>query len=155
METKFFYCKHCGNVVVKAVDSGVVPFCCGEQMVELVPNTEDGAAEKHVPVVEKIDSCTVRVKIGSEPHPMLEEHHICFIYVETEHGGMLRHLKADGKPEALFCNCKDKIRAVYEFCNIHGLWKTEVKEELCDDAACCTTGKMDEQKRSGRCCSRK
>lgn len=155
METKFFYCKHCGNVVVKVADSGVIPFCCGEQMVELVPNTKDGAVEKHLPVIEKIDDCTIRVRIGSEPHPMLKEHHICFIYVETEHGGMLRYLSPECLPEAKFCNCKDKIRAVYEFCNIHGLWKTEVTEDLCKGDTCCNTGKMDEQKQKSRCCVRK
>ena len=129
METKFFYCKHCGNVVVKFVDSGVVPVCCGEPMTELAPNTTDGVLEKHLPVIERVDDCTIRVKVGSAPHPMLKEHHIRFVYVETEHGGTLRYLDVDGAPEAEVCVCKDKVKNVYAYCNLHGLWKIDVKAE--------------------------
>lgn len=138
MATKFFYCKRCGNVVVKVIDSGVVPVCCGEEMIELTPNTIDGMGEKPLPVIERVDDCTVRVKVGSVPHPMLQEHHICFIYVETEHGGCLRYLKPGKAAVADFCCCKDKIKAVYEYCNIHGLWKMEVTEDFCKDDGCCT-----------------
>ena len=52
MTTRFFLCKRCGNVIIKIVDSGVVPVCCGEEMVELRPNRTDVGMEKHVPVVE-------------------------------------------------------------------------------------------------------
>ena len=138
METKFFFCKHCGNVVVKFVDGGVVPVCCGETMTELTPNTTDGIVEKHLPVIERVDDCTVRVKVGSAPHPMLKEHHILFIYVETEHGGMLRYLDVDGNPECEFCACKDKIRNVYAYCNLHGLWKLDLKDGFKDEA--CAVG---------------
>ena len=124
MATKFFKCKHCGNVIVKTVDSGVPVVCCGEKMEELVANTVDASQEKHVPVVTKIDECTIKVDVGSVAHPMAPEHHIAFIYVETENGGILANLK--DKPEATFCICNDKPIAVYEYCNLHGLWKTEL-----------------------------
>ncbi len=127
MATKFFLCTTCGNVVVKVIDSGVVPVCCGTAMEELVPGETDGLVEKHVPVVERVDDRTVKVKVGSVPHPMTKEHSIRFIYLETEHGGQLQYLHTDGRAEALFCTgCKDKIIAVYEYCNLHGLWKTEI-----------------------------
>lgn len=124
MATKFFKCKHCGNVIVKTVDSGVPVVCCGEKMEELVANTVDASQEKHVPVVTKVDECTIKVEVGSVAHPMAPEHHISFIYVETENGGILANLK--DKPEATFCICNDKPVAVYEYCNLHGLWKTEL-----------------------------
>lgn len=124
MNTKFYICKHCGNVITKQVDSGVPVVCCGEPMQELKVNTVDASVEKHVPEVTKIDDCTLKVQVGSTPHPMLPEHHISFIYLETENGGQLRYLK--DKPEAEFCICKDKPTAVYEYCNLHGLWKTEL-----------------------------
>lgn len=124
MATKFYRCRHCGNVIVKLVDSKVPVVCCGEKMAELVPDTVDASIEKHVPVVTKVDECTLKVEIGSQPHPMTPEHYISFIYVETEHGGMYVDLK--DKPEAFFCTCKDKPVAVYEYCNLHGLWKTEL-----------------------------
>lgn len=124
MATKFFKCRHCGNVIEKVVDSGVSVVCCGEQMEELIPNTVDASNEKHVPVVEHIDDCRIKVKVGSVEHPMTSEHHIVFIYVETETGGIRVNLK--DKPEAIICTCNSKPIAVYEYCNLHGLWKSEI-----------------------------
>ena len=124
MATKFYRCNHCGNVIEKHVDSKVPVVCCGEKMQELVANTVDASTEKHVPVVTKVDDCTIKVQVGSVEHPMLPEHHISFIYVETENGGMKINLT--DKPEAKFCTCADKPVAVYEYCNLHGLWKTEL-----------------------------
>ncbi|MDD6253220.1 MAG: desulfoferrodoxin family protein [Bacteroidales bacterium] len=123
MAVKFFKCRHCGNVIVKCVDSGVPVVCCGEKMQELVPGTVDASVEKHLPVVTRLDECRIRVDVGSVPHPMTPEHHISFIYVETENGGMRIDLK--DKPQAVFCTCSDKLVAVYEYCNLHGLWKVE------------------------------
>ena len=124
MATRFFRCRHCGNVIQKLVDSKVPVVCCGEQMQELIPGTIDASKEKHVPVVTRLDGCKIKIEIGSEPHPMLPEHHIAFIYVETENGGIRIDLK--DKPEALTCTCNGKPLAVYEYCNLHGLWKTEL-----------------------------
>ena len=45
MATKFYKCAHCGNVIVKMVDSGVPVVCCGEKMMELEANTVDASAE--------------------------------------------------------------------------------------------------------------
>lgn len=122
MATKFYKCRHCGNVIEKVVDSKVPVICCGEKMEELIPNTVDASQEKHVPVVTKVNDCTIKVEVGSVPHPMLPEHHIAFIYVETENGGIRVDLK--DKPEAVICTCSSKPIAVYEYCNLHGLWKT-------------------------------
>lgn len=122
MAVKFYKCRHCGNVIEKVVDSKVPVVCCGEKMEELIPNTVDASNEKHVPVVTSQDECRIKVEVGSVAHPMLPEHHIAFIYVETENGGMRIDLK--DKPEAVFCTCNDKPVAVYEYCNLHGLWKT-------------------------------
>ena len=124
MATKFYKCRHCGNVIEKVVNSGVPVVCCGEQMQELVPNTVDASNEKHVPVVTKLDDCRIKVEVGSVAHPMLPEHHIAFIYVETEKGGIRVNLT--DKPEAVICVCDSKPVAVYEYCNLHGLWKTEL-----------------------------
>ena len=43
MEQKYYICKHCGNIVLKAKDSGVPVVCCGEPMTELIAGTSDGA----------------------------------------------------------------------------------------------------------------
>ena len=126
MAVKFFKCEHCGNVIQKVVDSKVPVVCCGEKMKELTVNTVDASVEKHLPVVTRLDDCRIKVEVGAVPHPMTEEHHIAFIYVETENGGMRIDLPHTGKPEAVFCTCTDKPVAVYEYCNLHGVWKTEI-----------------------------
>lgn len=122
MKPKFYVCKHCGNVIEKVSDSGVPVVCCGENMTELTANTVDASLEKHVPVVTRLDECSVKVEVGSVPHPMLKEHHIVFIYLESENGG--HRIDLTDKPEAIFCTCQSKPIAVYEYCNLHGLWKT-------------------------------
>lgn len=122
MATKFFKCRHCGNVIEKIVDSDVPVVCCGEKMEKLVANTVEASVEKHLPVVTRIDDCTIKVEVGSVAHPMLPEHHIAFIYVETENGGIRVNLS--DKPEAVICTCSSRPIAVYEYCNLHGLWKT-------------------------------
>ena len=107
MATKFYKCNHCGNVVIKVVDSNVPVVCCGEEMSELIPNTVDASGEKHVPVVTRIDEKTIKVNVGSVAHPMLEEHHIAFVYVETENGGIMVNLK--DKPEAIVYVGEEKV----------------------------------------------
>ena len=124
MSTRFFKCNHCGNVIEKVVDKGVPVVCCGERMQELIPNTVDASGEKHVPVVTQLDENTIKVEVGSVAHPMLEEHHIAFIYVETERGGIRVNLT--DKPEAVVYLGDERPIAVYEYCNLHGLWKTEL-----------------------------
>ncbi|MBR4844179.1 MAG: desulfoferrodoxin [Alistipes sp.] len=124
MTTKFYKCEMCGNVVVKLVDSKVPLMCCGKKMEELVPNTVDASNEKHVPVVTYLDNNSIKVQVGSVAHPMEAEHHIAFIYVETDKGGIKVDLS--DKPEAIIALGDAKAVAVYEYCNLHGLWKTEL-----------------------------
>ena len=38
MNTKFYICRTCGNIIEKINDSGVPVVCCGKPMEELVPN---------------------------------------------------------------------------------------------------------------------
>ena len=123
MTNKFFICEHCGNVIGLIHSGGVPMMCCGQKMKELVPGVVEASHEKHIPVVS-VDGNIVTVTIGSVEHPMLEEHHISFIYVETENGGIRVDLK--DKPEAVIHLGDDKAVAVYEYCNLHGLWKTEI-----------------------------
>lgn len=124
MTTKFYKCDTCGNVITKIVDSKVPVVCCGKPMTELVPNTVDAATEKHVPVVTWLDDKRIKVEVGGVAHPMLEEHHISFIYVETLDGGIRVDLK--DKPEAVIYVGDTKPVAVYEYCNLHGLWVTKL-----------------------------
>ena len=107
-------------------NAGVPVVCCGEPMTELIPNSSDGAGEKHVPVVE-VDGNRITVKIGSVPHPMVPEHHIEWVYLQTERGGQRKCLSVDSEPVVTFAvTDDDQLIAVYEYCNLHGLWKVDV-----------------------------
>ena len=120
---KFYRCEHCGNIITFVHSAGVPVMCCGQKMTELVPGTTDGAAEKHVPVVEAQGN-TVQVKVGSVEHPMLPEHFIQFIAIETKQGSQVKYLQPGEKPQASFVLADgDQLVAAYEYCNLHGLWK--------------------------------
>lgn len=92
---------------------------------KLTANSTDAAGEKHVPQVTK-NGRELVVEIGSVAHPMLEEHYIMGVYVETTNGGQLHKFKPGDEPRAVF-TLKDgeEFVAAYEYCNLHGLWKTE------------------------------
>lgn len=122
---KFYICKHCGNIIEFAKASGVPVMCCGEKMTELVPGTSDGALEKHVPVVT-IDGNKVLVNVGAVAHPMVEEHYIQWIVIETKKGCQKVNLSYTDEPKAEFILTEDdEFIAAYEYCNLHGLWKAE------------------------------
>ena len=112
----FYKCEHCGNIIAHIQDSGVRCHCCGEEMKPLVPNTSDGAGEKHVPVVQ-VDGQTVTVTVGSVEHPMQEAHSIQWILLETKEGRQRKALNPGLAPG-------DAVVAAYEYCNLHGLWKS-------------------------------
>lgn len=121
---KFYKCEICGKIVAMVKETPVETICCGQAMRELVPGTTDGAVEKHVPVYT-VEGNTVKVKVGSAEHPMTDAHHIEWIAIETENGNQRKELKPGDKPEATFALVpRDKVKSVYEYCNIHGLWKT-------------------------------
>ncbi len=124
-EQKFFICEHCKNIIGLIQNKGVPLVCCGEKMVELVANTEEASEEKHIPQVE-VQGNKITVKVGSVLHPMEEEHHITFIYLETVKGGQRKSIEIGEEPIVEFMVVNDTPLAVYEFCNIHKLWKTEI-----------------------------
>ncbi|MDY5968534.1 MAG: desulfoferrodoxin family protein [Bacteroidales bacterium] len=127
MKAKFYRCDHCGNIITHLYKSPANVVCCGEPMKELMPNTSDGAGEKHVPVIE-MNGNTVTVKVGSVEHPMLENHYIQWIALETETGLQIKYLKPGEKPVCTFAVVSDdKVLAAYEYCNLHGLWMAEAK----------------------------
>lgn len=123
MEQKFFICEHCGNIIAMVENKGVPVMCCGQKMTELIPGSVDAAAEKHVPVVS-VDGNLVTVTVGSVAHPMLPEHYIQWISLQTEQGNQRKVLKPGEAPTVQFALCEgDKVVAAYAYCNLHGLWK--------------------------------
>lgn len=108
------------------VPNAAVPDTC-KPFELLTPNTSEGAAEKHLPVVE-IDGRHVTVKVGSIFHPMTEEHSIGWVCLVTKAGCTMRIcLAPDCEPVAHFTlEDGDSVKAAYAYCNLHGFWKTEI-----------------------------
>lgn len=121
-DIKFYYCKHCGNIIGMIHASGVPVICCGEPMTLMEANSVDASREKHVPEVS-VEGNTVKVKIGAFAHPMIEAHHIEWVYLQSNNGGQRKCLAVGSEPETSFALTEgDKPVAVYAYCNLHGLW---------------------------------
>jgi len=120
---KFYVCDRCGNLVELVKEKGGTLVCCGQPMRELVPNTVDAAAEKHVPVIT-VNGNDVTVTVSTVSHPMQEVHYIEWIALETEQGSQRKVLHPGETPAAHFAlSDGDKVVAAYAYCNLHGLWK--------------------------------
>lgn len=126
MQVKFYKCMHCGNIAIKVYNSGVDLVCCGEPMVELVADSQDAALEKHVPDVT-IDGDRIDVNIGSIDHPMMDEHYIQFVCLVKDSGYEIHPLDPGDAPHTVFhLGEGEKAVSVYEYCNLHGLWKFDI-----------------------------
>lgn len=136
MELHFYYCTVCGKILTVLSYDGIPTFCCGEAMVELSPNLTDTVAEKHVPVF-CTDTGTVRVHVGSVPHPMTEAHSIVWVGLRTKRGFQFAKLSPGDRPEACFALAPgDEAEAVYAFCDVHGLWCAKAPSGTCDPEVC-------------------
>lgn len=126
-DVRFFICKHCGNIIGMIHSAGPAVVCCGEPMGEMVANTTEASVEKHVPVVT-VDGCNVTVTVGSVAHPMTAEHHIAWVYLITSNGRQRKCLAFEADPTVSYCLADgEKPIAAYAYCNLHGLWKVDVK----------------------------
>ncbi len=123
MEMKFYRCSHCGQIIAIVKKTGVPVICCGEPMKEIVPGTVDASLEKHVPVFE-VKGGKVFVTVGAVPHPMLPEHYIEWVSIQTKLGNQRKELKPGDEPKVCFSICEDdEVLAIYAYCNLHSLWK--------------------------------
>lgn len=121
-QKQIYKCNISGNIVeVLTVGSGEL-VCCGQPMELLKEKTEDAGQEKHVPVIEKIETGW-KIKVGAIPHPMEEKHYIEWIEIIADGRSFRKFLKPGDNPEAEFEIKAEKIEA-REYCNIHGLWKS-------------------------------
>ena len=123
--TKFYICPVCRNTVEMVYDTDIALYCCGEKMVELIPNTVEASEEKHIPTVKVADDM-VEVNVGSVDHPMEAVHWIEWVQLVTDRGSYRKWLKPGQAPTAKFLLDVEKTEAVYAYCNLHGLWKTEL-----------------------------
>lgn len=123
MAQKFYICEHCGNVITFLENRGVPVVCCGQEMTELIPGKMDAAVEKHVPVYTVADG-VVSVSVGEVAHPMIPEHYIEWIWLQTRDGTQLKKLHPGDSPEArFFIDPEDHVESVLAYCNLHGHWE--------------------------------
>lgn len=123
MEQKFYKCEVCGKIVAMVKGTMVPTMCCGKPMDEMIAGTVEASKEKHIPEYKTEDGI-VKVNIGSVEHPMTKEHYIEWVVLETENGKQIKNLTPEQKPYVEFLIQNDeKIKAVYAYCNLHGLWK--------------------------------
>lgn len=94
----------------------------GQKLVRLVADSVDAAKEKHVPAVRK-EGDRLLVEVGSVTHPMEEKHYIEWIALVSDKSVDIRYLNPGEAPKAEF---EGNSGVVYAYCNLHGLWKTEV-----------------------------
>lgn len=124
MEMKFYRCPVCGQIVAAVKKTAAPVMCCGKPMQEIVPGTTDAAAEKHVPVYTVEDNM-VTVTVGEAAHPMLPEHYIEWVSLQTTSGNQRKALQPGMEPTVRFAICAgDEVEAVYAYCNLHSLWST-------------------------------
>ena len=122
---RFFTCEECGTMFEYIGEAEASAMCNGQKITEVIPGTTDGAHEKHIPVV-KVDGDRVIVDVGTVEHPMMEEHFIQWVVIETTNGSQRKMLHYQDKPKAEFkLTDGEKFVAAYEYCNLHGLWKAQ------------------------------
>jgi superoxide reductase len=124
----FYRCNLCGNLVELIINGGGELICCGEPMEKLIPKEKEEGNEKHLPVVE-IKGNEVTVKVGNVAHPMTDSHHIEWILIFYNNKIQKIKLNYTDDPKATFIVEEDfNDMEIYEYCNIHGLWKSTYRK---------------------------
>ena len=123
-EFKIKKCLKCGAIVEVIKDCtcencGIK--CCGTEMVEVVPNTEEASFEKHMPQYEIVGNYVV-VTVN---HVMENDHYIEYIGMDSDAINAKKYLKIGENAKAVFPYIKGS--KLFAYCNKHGMWQTEVK----------------------------
>ena len=120
-----YKCFLCGNVVeVLGAGAGTLT-CCEKAMMHLAENTQEAATEKHIPVVAQTEE-GIAVVVGEVEHPMEEDHFIEWIEVITADEVLRKDLIPGEAPKASFVIDLEKVISVRAYCNLHGLWKSDM-----------------------------
>ncbi len=120
---EIYKCEICGNIIEVLHEGVGTLVCCGQPMNLMNEKTNEEGNEKHIPIIEK-NKEGVKIKVSSVEHPMTKEHYIEWIETSTKDMESKKFLSPGDKPEAVFPSKTGKTKA-REYCNIHGLWKSE------------------------------
>ncbi len=123
-QNQIYKCNICGNIVEVLHPGQGELICCGQPMEKMEEKNKDEGQEKHVPVVEKT-ATGIKIKVGSIPHPMEEEHFIEWIELIIGDKIYRKFLKPGQAPEAMFEVEVTDVKEILarEYCNVHGLWQ--------------------------------
>lgn len=121
---EMYKCDICGNLIEVILEGPGELVCCGQPMSHLHAKKNDIGLEKHIPVFEKMGEHSLKIRVGSQPHPMTDEHYIMFIETISKDGreSHLKYLYPSELPEMIIDTSSDKFLA-REYCNLHGLWE--------------------------------
>lgn len=115
-------CNSCG-AMVKVIENCNCKCgfeCCGEKMVDVLPNSVDAAFEKHVPTYERKDN-KLEVRVN---HVMEEDHYIEWIALVTDNKEEYVYLKPNEDAVVVFDDVSSGT--LYSYCNKHGLWEKKI-----------------------------
>lgn len=118
----FYRCETCGNVLARMKGDHLSRACCSKTLIKLESNISDGATEEHIPCITRKNK-DIQVAVGAVLHPMLPDHHIEWIALDSGEKTEIVYLKAGTEPRAEFSDVS--VGVVYEYCNLHGLWKVK------------------------------
>ena len=119
---EIYKCKICSNIVMVMNEGEGELVCCKEAMEKLEEKIYEEMAEKHLPVLKKDTTGKKFVQVGDVLHPMLKEHHINWIEIQTDYDKKIKFLDIESEP-VFVLKSDEKILFIREYCNIHGLWK--------------------------------
>ncbi|MCD8377306.1 MAG: desulfoferrodoxin FeS4 iron-binding domain-containing protein [Candidatus Gastranaerophilales bacterium] len=133
MTEKFelYKCNVCGNLVEVRLSGVGVLVCCGEPM-ELVraKNTHDdeGLSEKHSPVIGFGSDSNREIRVIK--HPMINEHYIMFVECISQDKNEAKIKYFYPEQEVIMrTDITDENLSARSYCNIHGLYNDNEKEE--------------------------
>lgn len=121
-----YRCEICGNIIESVHSGSNTLTCCGQLMTKMEPKSGPEGQEKHLPVVEKVGNKLI-VRIGSVPHPMIEEHFIEWVEIicGDEIKKVFLHPNQEPIAEFIVDDIKKELTA-RSYCNIHGLWSVTI-----------------------------
>jgi desulfoferrodoxin len=76
--------------------------------------------------IATVEDGVVKVSVGSVEHPMAEEHSILWVELKTDKGVQRKNLVVGEPPVVSFALLDEKPLEVLAYCNLHGLWKSEI-----------------------------
>jgi len=130
MTEKFelYKCSVCGNLVQVLLNGAGELVCCGQNMELLQPKnseSDETLNEKHTP--EIVDKGDIR-EIRMDKHPMMPEHYIMFVeaFSKNKNEAQIKYFHPE---EAVVMDTKIKDLSAVSYCNIHGLYNDNQKEE--------------------------